>query len=259
MSSSLSPDLPLRLVALASREWSRVTIGKSQAAVWRLEAPGETLFLKSAPRHCANPLDIEVDRLAWLATTGLPCPAVLDFVEGEDTEWLLMSAVAGADLTTMVERPEALCAIMADALRRLHQVDLATCPFDHRLDRKLGMAERNFVAGWVDESDFDDEHQGWSAGQVLDWVKRNRPDEAHLVVAHGDACLPNIMALDGAVSGFVDCGRLGIADPWQDLALACRSIASNCGKQYVQHFLARYGAEWSADRNRYYATMDNLF
>ena len=62
----------------------------------------------------------------------------------------------------------------------------------------------------------------------------------------GDFCLPNIIlreAPGGAVevAGLIDCGRSGVADRHQDLALAIRSITYNLGSVWVKPFLEAYG------------------
>jgi aminoglycoside 3'-phosphotransferase-2 len=67
------------------------------------------------------------------------------------------------------------------------------------------------------------------------------------------------MVQHGAFAGIIDCGRLGVADRWQDLAIACRSLIYNCGQEHVAPFLATYGAEWDEERYRYYCTLDELF
>ncbi|MDD2214640.1 MAG: phosphotransferase [Oscillospiraceae bacterium] len=58
-------------------------------------------------------------------------------------------------------------------------------------------------------------------------------------LTHGDCCLPNIMARPDAfqpgrdqVTAFLDLGRCGLADPWQDRALAYRSLRDNLSGRY---------------------------
>lgn len=254
-----SPTIPARLSALADRSWHAVTIGRSGASIWRIEGEGETLFLKSAPRHALGELPGEVARLSWLATTPIPAPHIRDSFVHNGQDWLLMTALPGADLTHSVGRPDELCNVLATGLRALHALDTGTCPLDRRLDAQLADGAARVAAGLVDESDFDPARRGLTAGAVLDWLMAHRPRGEDLVVAHGDASLPNIIARNGVFAGIIDVGRLGLADRWQDLAIACRSIIFNIGQAYVAPFLTAYGAEWDEARYRYYCTMDELF
>ena len=48
---------------------------------------------------------------------------------------------------------------------------------------------------------------------------------------HGDACLPNFLAVNGTLSGIVDWGRAGVTHPAQDWALALRSMKHNFGDE----------------------------
>ncbi len=90
-------------------------------------------------------------------------------------------------------------------------------------------------------------------------VGDSRPGVEDPVVTHGDACLPNLMLHGDAFAGFVDCGRLGLADRHQDLALACRSIRHNLGEACVGQFLAAYGAAHDPARLSFYQLLDELF
>lgn len=251
--------LPLSLKPLDRHEWLPVAIGKSRAAVWRIGIGETALFLKAEPNHELAEMPRELLRLDYLAEMGFPAPRVVDHVQADDFSWLLMTAVKGQDLTRTLERPVDVARMLAEGLRRLHALDPVNCPFDHALDQRLADAERNLAAGLVDESDFDDDRQGWTGQAVFDWLVANRPAEEERVVTHGDACLPNVMSVDGRFSGVVDCARLGVADRWQDLALACRSLQSNGGTEVVGEFLSAYGTEFDAERYTYYCTLDEMF
>ena len=260
-SSALSsrPNLPPECAYLGEYAWSRTTIGKSEAAVWRLEGNSEVLFLKAAPVHPFSELPGEAARLRWLESTTLIAPRLRDFRQGGGTYWLLMTALRGSDLTRWTGSTADPALVLAGALRTLHQLDPSSCPFDHRLEQRLAVGSANLMAGLVDEADFDTARAGWTGQAVLDWLGENRPQTEDLVVTHGDASLPNFIADADALSGMVDWGRLGVADRWQDLAIACRSLIFNAGQAEVSRFLHAYGASWDEERYRYYCTLDELF
>lgn len=251
--------LPSRLAKLENRAWHRVTLGKSGASIWRIEGADESLFLKAAPCHELSEMPGEVERLSWLAAMPVPAPRIVDSFAADGFDWLLMTALPGRDLTQFVDRPDDVVVALASGLRAIHALDARSCPFDHRIAARLQAGAANAAAGLVDETDFDDAHTGWTAQQVLAWLLEHRLAGENLVVTHGDPSLPNIMAQDGAFSGIIDCGRLGVADRWQDLAIACRSIVWNCGQEHLATFLAAYGATWDQERYRYYCALDELF
>lgn len=255
----LPDDLPESLAPLRAYGWTAIELGRSRAGVWRIDMDGRALFLKANPRHPRSEFQAELARLTWLAEMGIAAPRIVDVAQSAERDWLLMSAVPGEDLTTLAGQPDILCRAFAQGLRRLHALDPSRCPFDHTMPGRLEAAAGNVAAGLVDESDFDSERQGRTGAEILAWLRANIPPAGHLVVTHGDACVPNFMARDGRFSGIVDCSRLGLADMWQDLALACHSIAYNCGREHVPTFLAAYGAEWDETRSRFYCALDELF
>ncbi|WP_297104913.1 APH(3') family aminoglycoside O-phosphotransferase [uncultured Devosia sp.] len=253
-------DLPESLSPLRDLDWSPINIGESSASVWRIAlGDGNAAFLKSEPLHPLAELPGEIERLNWLTHMGFKAPRVVDAEQGHERLWLLMSAVPGEDLTHYLDQPDVFVHVYAQGLKRLHALDTTTCPFDHGIEARLAAAESRVEAGLVDETDFDDARSGWTARQVLDWLKVNRPQTGQQIVTHGDASTPNILAFDRRFSGMVDCGRIGLADVWQDLALACRSIEFNIGRDHIAPFLSAYGAEWDEAKYLYYCTLDELF
>ncbi|WP_460114248.1 APH(3')-II family aminoglycoside O-phosphotransferase [Pseudomonas sp. H3_G03] len=236
-------------------------IGESRADVFRLrQDDGPDLFLKSEPLEEHGELADEIERLRWLRQVDLPAPGVLDEVKEDHRHWLLMTTVPGQNLASANELSAAqVIHILATALRTLHQLPVALCPFDHSLDQRITRAREHVSAGLVDASDFDDERLGRSAEDVFAELLSTQPKTHDRVVTHGDACLPNFMTADGRFSGFIDCGRLGISDRYQDLALAARSIERNLGQAWVKPFFQVYGVEPDEQRLKFYCLLDEFF
>ncbi|WP_188112553.1 APH(3')-II family aminoglycoside O-phosphotransferase [Rhizobium tropici] len=259
----METPIPMRLRdALAGYEWRQDALGRSSAHVFRLEADGRApVYLKTELVDPLGELTDEVARLRWLASQGLACPDVIAHESDGEREWLLMSALPGSDLvseelTPPVERVR----LLANALRRLHAIDIAACPFDHRLENRIETARARLLAGHVDEDDFDETRLGRSAEDLFRELEAKRPSTEDFVVTHGDACLPNFMADGDRFSGFIDCGRLGIADRHQDIALVCGSIEYNFGEELVAEFLKVYGNfEPKAEKMAYYRLLDEFF
>ncbi|MGE8547189.1 MAG: APH(3') family aminoglycoside O-phosphotransferase [Alcaligenes sp.] len=241
--------------------FERQTIGASGADVFRIVRAGQPdVFLKTEPATALSELPGEIERLRWMAQVGLPAPAVLDALRHEGRHYLLMSAVPGQDMATAFDlQPALVLRVAAMALRILHETPIEDCPFDHRLEHRLADAGRRLQAGLVDESAFDGPRQGWSAAQVWEELLASRPDTQDLVVTHGDACLPNLMLEGKWFTGFIDCGRLGVADRFQDLALTARSIEHNFGPQWVDVFFQEYGLEADEGRMEFYRLLDEFF
>jgi aminoglycoside 3'-phosphotransferase-2 len=259
----METSIPVRLRdALAGYEWRQDALGRSSAHVFRLEADGRApVYLKTEPVDPLGELAGEVARLQWLTSRGLACPEVIAHEQEDEREWLLMSALPGRDLVSAARlQPIERVRLLADALRRLHAVDIATCPFDHRLENRIGAARARLLAGRVDENDFDEARLGRSAEDLFRELEAKRPSTEDFVVTHGDACLPNFVVDGDRFSGYIDCGRLGIADRHQDIALACGSIEYNFGEELVAEFLKVYGDfEPKAEKMAYYQLLDEFF
>ncbi|ARQ59240.1 UNVERIFIED_ORG: aminoglycoside 3'-phosphotransferase-2 [Rhizobium etli] len=247
---------------LTGYRFERDALGRSAASVFRLEGEGlPALYLKVEAAGPFGELADEAARLSWLKAAGLPCPDVIARESDGKRNWLLIGALPGTNLASASAlTPLARVELLAAALADLHHLPITSCPFDHRLEKRLPAAGARMQAGIVDETDFDETRLGKSAETLFAELEGRRPDREDLVVTHGDACLPNFVASGGQFSGYIDCSRLGVADRYQDIALACRSIADNFGAALVQPFLDRYGLT-APDPARldYYQLLDEFF
>ena len=69
------------------------------------------------------------------------------------------------------------------------------------------------------------------AVNILHNVKVTDPkyiiNDNYKTLIHGDLCLPNILAKDDKIVGFIDLGDSGIGDPWMDYAWCIWSLEYN--------------------------------
>lgn len=170
---------------------------------------GVDLWCKLAPL-----VDGEAARLEWMGQQGLPVPGVM--VHGP--RFILMSVMPGVDAARSDASPATIINALARGLHLLHAVPIDHCPFDRTLAVTMAEARERARLGLVDEND------------MLAELEANCPTSEDMVFTHGDYCLPNVMT---EPLGFVDCGRAGKADRYQDLALAARSVAYDLGAEWV--------------------------
>lgn len=257
--------LPASISApLVGYEWARDNVGESGGAVYRLH--GKTgapdLFLKHGQSSIAGDITDEMVRLRWLASH-IPVPAVEGFVTTQDEAWLLMTAVPGQTAYQLLEaQPDTRIGVvdaLANFLRRLHAIPVSECPFNSDHAYRLARARERIDAGLVEEDDFDDEREGWTAEQVWEAMQRLLPMPSDPVVTHGDFSLDNILMLDGEVVGCIDAGRVGIADRYQDLAILWNSLGE-FDASLQDRLLEQYGIADADERKlQFHLLLDEMF
>lgn len=110
------------------------------------------------------------------------------FIEEGNRAFYLKTMLKGETLAEeeYLRNPRELVRLLAQAMRKLHSVDINGCPV------------------------------------------KNQDSEGDCFI-HGDFCLPNILARNGEISGFIDLEAGGIGDPWMDYAWCIWSLEYNLG------------------------------
>ena len=73
---------------------------------------------------------------------------------------------------------------------------------------------------------------------------------------HGDFCLPNILARNNKIAGFIDTEASGIGDPWMDYAWCIWSFEYNLGTdQYTDILLKELGIEFDREKLERYTSI----
>lgn len=241
--------------------WEQITIGQSDAMTFLLKGSINNQYLKIQPNNSIENLYQEKEKLEWLQGK-LSVPEVLYHDTDEVNEYLLITEIKGinasdksnkANLSLLIEQ-------LALGLKTIHSLSIESCPFNQNLDIKIEEARIRVENGHVDEEDFDEVRKGFKSRELFDELISKKPINEDLVFTHGDYCLPNIIIDGGKVSGFIDWGRAGVSDRYQDLALVIRSIYYNFGKEYIPFFLKEYGVkEFDESKIFYYQLMDEFF
>lgn len=228
---------------LGDHRWDRLeATSPSGSVVWRVGPH----HVKHLPAGEPGPgVGAEAARLRWLGPH-LPAPEVV-VVSDDDGGggWLVTATLPGRPAHRADHHPDAevLVRAVGDALRRLHALPAAVCPFDagwHRLDEEVAA---NLAAGRIDTSAFDQPFCRYGAERLVELWRQGRPTDDVPVVVHGDATLPNVLVDGSQLTGFVDVGRLGVGDRHLDLAVAHRSIHRNLGPAAVFAFYDAYGTD----------------
>ena len=244
---------------ISDMKFTAVNIGMSGASVYRVSSDTESYYLKIEP--VTGELEEEYQKTKWLQKK-LEIPSIIYYSKDSSYDYLLLTEIKGNILCDekYLENPETAVRIIAEGFDKLAGVNIKDCPFDNRLGKKLEKAEENVRLNKVDMSRWEETTKFSSPEVLLDYLHKNRPAEDEIIFTHGDYCLPNIMGNGKRFTGFIDMGRAGIADVWQDIALCIRSLRHNFGTQKYDRLLLEYlGKKLDWNKLEYYILLDEMF
>ena len=260
-------NLPTELQALiAGKPYTMDDIGMSGSRIFLFE--DMVLKIQKEDEETRS----EAVMMKWLQGK-LPVPRVLYHAVENGVNYLLMSRAPGVMSCdeSILNNQELVTELLAKGLKKLWTVDISDCPMRWDLPVKLAAAKHNIENGGVDLDNVEPETFGEGGFKdpqaLLDWLTEHQPP-LEPVLSHGDFCLPNIFVQDGDVSGYIDLGKTGIADKWQDIALCYRSLKHNYGGEYGSEkrtdfnetlLFEKLGIEPDWEKIEYYILMDELF
>ena len=238
-----------------------VAMGDTADEVFRFKKDNEIYFLKTGA--ITSEAYRERDMLLWLQDK-LPAPNVLHWQETSDKFYQLTSSAKGTMACTergLSASEDDVVAALADGLLQFQRVDISECPIVNTLEQKLEAALYNIHHDLVDMDDFAYSCSGRfdTPMELYDYLVKNKPEEG-LCLTHGDFCLPNIFIKDRKAVGFIDMGRGGVADMYQDIALCVRSLHYNTFERGDKNLLFKHlGIEPDWGKIDYYILLDELF
>jgi len=231
--------------------------GMSKADVYRLFDSNKTYYLK-VEKRCDETIR-EHEMYRWLKGK-LPVPEIICECFENGMDYLLIEKAKGSMLESKCYRnnPEQLVKLAAEGLKLLWSVPVSQCPFDASIERKLKKAKEQIDKGekvCVDKNIYTD---GFINKQdVYEYLVSNIPKEDK-VLSHGDYCFNNYFAENNQISGFIDMGRGGVGDRYQDIALCVRELM-DYEKTYTELLFRCLNIEPDYEKIRYYILLDELF
>ena len=214
----------------------------------------------------------QVELMKWLEDKIL-VPKVIAYEEENGKSYLLMTRILGLMSCEeyYLEHPDILLKALADGLKMLWNIDISGCPQVRTLSAVLKEARMQVEKDLVDLDNVDPDTFGEngfeSPEHLLEWLEKNQP-LPEPVFSHGDYCLPNVFLEGEHIKGFIDLGRAGVGDKWNDIALCYRSLKHNFSGVYGGKIYENFnpdklfevlGIEPNWEKIRYYLLLDELF
>lgn len=231
--------------------------GMSKAQVYRLFDSEKTYYLKVERR--SDETIREHSMYKWLKGK-LPLPEIIQESFENGIDYLLIEKAKGSMLESECYRnnPQQLVKLAAEGLNLLWGVPISECTFDASIESKLKKAKERIDNGMkisIDKNIYTDGF--YNEQDVYEYLIKNIPVEDK-VLTHGDYCFNNYFACNNHISGFIDMGRGGIGERYQDIALCVRELM-DYEKSYTELLFSYLNIKPDYEKIRYYILLDELF
>ena len=222
-------------------------IGMSQSKILIFE----DMVLKIEPNILESQNEIKI--MKWIENNKYFPKLIINEIFKKKS-YLIMTRIKGkmACDEIYMNNGDILIKALVDGLKFLWNFNITNCPFIQTVDDKIKQIEIKINKGLININninlDFFFEEKFENVKELFNWLINHRTKE-EFVLSHGDYCLPNIFIENNIFSGFVDIGKLGIADKWLDLAICYRSLKYNIEGKYN-------GKKYNIDPNLLFIKLD---
>jgi aminoglycoside 3'-phosphotransferase-3 len=231
--------------------------GMSKAGVYKLFDSNNTYYLK-VQESCSESRR-EQDMYQWLKGK-VPVPRVICQHYENGLDYLLLEEAKGVMLESECYRnnPEQLVKLAAEGLKLFWSIPVSQCPYEASIESKLKIAKEEIDNGMKVCVEKNKYTEGFNnEKEVYEYLVSNIPKEDK-VLTHGDYCFNNYFAENNNISGFIDMGRGGIADRYQDIALCVRELMVY-EEKYTELLFQYLNIKPDFEKIRYYILLDELF
>ncbi|MFN3782713.1 MAG: APH(3') family aminoglycoside O-phosphotransferase [Spirosomataceae bacterium] len=192
----------------------------------------------------------------------VPVPRVQFYTSWQNHDILCMTKIKGQTLDSQIHEANHSDIVRqyARALKLLHAIPIQNAPVRQTIQDKVAEAGIRVNKHLVDTDNFEKENQDISSEDLYKKLSSTIPQNIELVFTHGDYCLDNVLFDASGLTGFIDMGRGGIADKYQDIALAVRCIRDEFSEDFLPIFFKEYGlSAVSYDKIDFYILLDEFF
>ena len=218
-------------------------IGHSNCKVFHLTSRSNRGLYLKIQSVAYGDLLLEKERLGWLQGK-LPVPELICFESDNENQFMLISEINGVpsfDLTLRTDLPN-LIRELATGLQAIHSLEREKCHFSWSLNEKIKLVQERLSEGNVDVEYLLRHYPNPNLQPLFDEMISLLPDSEDLVICHGDYSMPNVLLLDGKISGFIDLGQLSVADRYVDFVTIRDTLRYNkIPDEYFTVFLEEYG------------------
>ena len=241
----------------------QISGGSTKAELFRVTTDKSESFILKKQVYSNHNVNLKDDYQNYLWLEGkIPVPKIIFYEQLGDFEFLCLTELQGKTLEYYFGKIETAKIIKqyAKSLKRLHSLEIDNNALTQQLDLKLRKAKFNLDNDLLQLSELQPENKNYSPNELFAKLISLKPSDYELVFTHGDYCFDNIIFDNDNLSGFIDIGNEGIADKYQDIALAVRNIHDNFSPEMVDIFYKVYGL-YKPNKNKieFYILLDEFF